>query len=1046
MEEDDLVPNVVINEVLASTTGTDSEYIELFGTPGASLAGLSFVSVEANDIASQGEFDFRFDFADDVVLGDNGFLLIANATAQATYGVTGNLELDVGALENSSATYALVQTASLSGSAVTGAEIVIDAVTNIGDDTSATFFDAPVVGPDGSFFPAGVGRVADGVDTDSADDWEVLNFFNDSPPNTPTAGTGLDGGGPIGEGSIDDDPTLISAIQGSGDASDLVGQTVVVEAIVTGDYQNGDDDSFRDLGGFFLMEEGADQDADAATSEGLFVFEGNDDTLSDVSAGDQVRVLGTVVERFGKTSIEVQEIRIEEAEAVDPLSLAVSTTLPDADGREALEGMLVTIEEALTFSESFDYEAFGEALFTTDGPVFQFSQLNTPDVAGNTAYQEEVADRSITIDDGTNGGRADFSPITLPDGRVITAPDDFYMGQSVDDLTAIFDFDFGEYRLRLPEDVFFDLDDSSNPVTTEPEDVGSAYKVASLNVLNYFTTIDGLTDNGNDPRGADSIEELARQTDKLVETILGMESDVIGLIEIENDFAGTEFAIQTLVGEINAELGSDDWAFVDPGTEFVGDDAIAVAFIYDTTTTGLVGDAAILDTDAFLDPLGTGTGGDEFNRAALAQTFTDLESGGNFTAAVNHFKSKGSLTGAPEDVDQGDGAGNNNATRTAASQELAAWLETDPTGSDDEDVLILGDLNAYARETPITALEDAGYTNLASAFEGDDVASFRFSGQIGTLDYALANEALNGQVTGATTWNTNSDTPVIFDYNLDGTFTSQDRPTDQGLFDGESPLRASDHDPVIVGLSLDDDSDEPVDGRLLVLGTQDSDRINGTEADERFELLGGPIDGVRGEGGSDVFAFADQEGVRDSLRVLDFDTSDDFLDLGGAEISSTSTTPNGLTIRIEGADRDYIYLAGVTDIADVMLGDGGGDVEPPLPVILGEAGINDRITGTDAAEIINPLGGAIDAVRGGGGGDIFAFTDTPELRDSLRILDYEVGSDSIDLAGAVISSSTAFDAGLYIRIENADRDAIFVSDVFDIEEITFLNDDILIAV
>ncbi|MDP9272207.1 MAG: hypothetical protein M3O93_01535, partial [Chloroflexota bacterium] len=40
---------VLINEALVSHTGTDStEYVELFGTPGASLAGMSLVVVEGD--------------------------------------------------------------------------------------------------------------------------------------------------------------------------------------------------------------------------------------------------------------------------------------------------------------------------------------------------------------------------------------------------------------------------------------------------------------------------------------------------------------------------------------------------------------------------------------------------------------------------------------------------------------------------------------------------------------------------------------------------------------------------------------------------------------------------------------------------------------------------------------------------------------------------------------------------------------------------------------------------------------------------------------
>jgi predicted extracellular nuclease/2',3'-cyclic-nucleotide 2'-phosphodiesterase (5'-nucleotidase family) len=912
--DDGVFHATVINEVLVSTTGTDSEYIELFGEPGASLAGLSYIEVEATG-SSVGRIDFRHDFAADDVLGDNGFFLLANTLAQSTYGVTANVTI-TGSLENSAATYALVRTASLTGTTVTADVEVIDTVANTDTGASNTFFfGAPVVGPDGSFFPAGVGRIADGVDTDTAADFKILNFDNSPTVNTPTPGTFGDTGGGGDDVTIDDTPTLISAVQGTAAASLLAGEIVVIEAIVTGDFQNGDADMFRSLGGFFLMEEAGDQDGSALTSEGIFVYEGSGSFLTDVNAGDLVRVLGTVVERFGKTTVQVTEIRIEEPDAADPLALAIPTELPDLAGREAFESMLVTINEPLTFSESFDYEAFGEATLSSGGEVYQFTQINAPDAAGNAAHQAQVANRQITVDNGTNGSRADFDPITEPDGDLFTTPANALMGQTVSDLTAIMDYDFAEFRLRLPEGAAFTLDPDTNPIQTAPADVASGYKVGSLNVLNYFTTIGGTTDIGAAPRGADNALELERQTEKLVTTILGMDADVIGLVELENDFAGEDFALKSLVRAINdAREGDDVWSWVDPGRQFVGGDAIAVGFIYNTATTALVGGAAILDSADFLDPLGGGLGGDAFNRAALAQSFQDIAGGGIFTAAVNHLKSKGSLTGIAADVDQGDGSGNNNATRTAAAERLAEWLASDPTGSGDDDVMILGDLNAYARETPIQALETAGYTDLARAHEGDNVASYRFSGQIGTLDYAMSNAALTGQVTGATTWNINSDTPVFFDYNLDGTFTTPLRPTGQGLFDGTDPSKSSDHDPLIVGLNLVDDRP------ILLTGSTGNDRLNGTTEDEIIDARGGALDVVFGGGGEDTFVFTSQAGRRDSLRVLDYTAGDDVIDLNGATLLSSRVVGGNLVLTLD-SDRDIVTLLGVTDLAAVTFAD-----------------------------------------------------------------------------------------------------------------------------
>ncbi|MDJ0632775.1 MAG: hypothetical protein QNJ34_06250 [Xenococcaceae cyanobacterium MO_188.B29] len=85
---------------------------------------------------------------------------------------------------------------------------------------------------------------------------------------------------------------LISNIQGSRNASTLINQTVTVEAIVVGDFQGEDG-----LRGFYLQEENTDIDSNAATSEGIFVFDGNLPGV-DVAIGDKVQVTGIVDESF----------------------------------------------------------------------------------------------------------------------------------------------------------------------------------------------------------------------------------------------------------------------------------------------------------------------------------------------------------------------------------------------------------------------------------------------------------------------------------------------------------------------------------------------------------------------------------------------------------------------------------------------------------------------------------------------------------------------------------------------------------------------------
>jgi len=188
---------------------------------------------------------------------------------------------------------------------------------------------------------------------------------------------------------------------------------------------------------------------------------------------------------------------------------------------------------------------------------------------------------------------------------------------------------------------------------------------------------------------------------------------------------------------------------------------------------------------------------DEKNRPALAQTFAQQTTVEKVTVVVNHLKSKGSPCDALGDPDTGDGQGNCNMTRTHAATALSVWLATDPTGSGDPDILIIGDLNAYAKEDPITILTHAGYTDLFATLVGVAAYSYGFAGQFGYLDYALSSASLTPQVTGVTEWHINADEPPVLDYNTEFKSANQ-----VNTLYAPDPYRASDHDPVLVGLNL----------------------------------------------------------------------------------------------------------------------------------------------------------------------------------------------------------------------------------------------------
>ena len=178
------------------------------------------------------------------------------------------------------------------------------------------------------------------------------------------------------------------------------------------------------------------------------------------------------------------------------------------------------------------------------------------------------------------------------------------------------------------------------------------------------------------------------------------------------------------------------------------------------------------------------------------------------TVVVNHFKSKGSDCNDLGDLDIGDGQGNCNITRTRAATALVNWLNTDPTGVNDRDYLIIGDLNAYARENPITQIINAGYIDLINKFGGGNAYSYVFDGQAGYLDHGLASNPLAAQTLFAADWHINADEPISLDYKTEFKSVMQIE-----NFYSPDAYRSSDHDPLVISLKLviDLDGDGDVD-------------------------------------------------------------------------------------------------------------------------------------------------------------------------------------------------------------------------------------------
>lgn len=575
--------------------------------------------------------------------------------------------------------------------------------------------------------------------------------------------------------------TFIHDIQGSGNSSPLVGSQQSIEAVVVGGFQGSDQ-----LKGFYLQEEDSDIDGHNNTSEGIFVY----GSVDGISEGDLLRITGTVTEFHGMTQLN----NISGAETCDSglqvTAAEIILPLQDQNELEKFEAMLVVLPQNLTVSENYNLGRYGE-LILSHGRLAIPTNIVSP---GEAAIEKQRLNNNnkIILDDGSR--RQNPHNINYP-APGLSATNVVRGGDTVTGVTGVLEYAFGAYRVHPLEIPTF-LATNERTDQLELPGVGTL-KVASFNVLNFFNG-DGQGGGFPTARGADTFEELQRQGYKLVSALMALDADIIGLMEIENDGYGEYSAIGDLVNALNTAGG--DYAFVNPGVTTLGEDAIAVGLIYKASSVELVGETKILDAsidDRFID---------DKNRPVLIQSFRELDSDEVLTVAVNHLKSKGSDCNELGDPDTGDGQGNCNLTRTRAAQALVEYLSLDPTGSGDTDRLIMGDLNAYAKEDPVTAIKASGYSNLIEQHLGEGAYSYVFYGQAGYLDHALASHSLSAQVSGVNIWSINADEPRVLDYNTEYKSDSQ-------LFDlyETGPYRASDHDPVVIEIALDSEDSKAGD-------------------------------------------------------------------------------------------------------------------------------------------------------------------------------------------------------------------------------------------
>ena len=547
--------------------------------------------------------------------------------------------------------------------------------------------------------------------------------------------------------------TPIYIIQGSGATAAITG-AVTTRGVVVGDYE-GPSPALR---GFFIQD--PDGDGNAASSDGIFVFEGNN--ADTVKLGDLVAVTGTASDYEGRSQISVGNIVACGTGTVAPTDV----TLPFATTADAerYEGMLVRFPQMLSVTEIYYLGRFGQVSLSAKGRLQQPTDVAAPGTAA-LALQAANDLNQIILDDASQTQNPD--PIVFArGGQPLSASNTLRGGDTATGIVGVLNYTWGgnsaspnAYRVRPINALggYVNFEPTNARPETAPARAGTL-RVVSANLLNYFNTFSacsgGVGGTAMDCRGAEDQPEFDRQAAKAVAALLSSNADVLGLTEMENDGYGADSAIQDLADRLNDATAPGTWAFIDIDTatgqaNAAGTDAIKSAIFYKPARVTPVGRTAALNTVEFVNGGNSKPGG----RPSLAQAFTQNSNGARFVLVVNHFRSRADSCDIP---DTGDGQGGCSVVRTNQATALAEWLAANPTGDYTSNVLLVGDFNAYTKEDPMTVLTTAGYTNL---IDGANEYSYVFDGQWGSLDHGLASPSFAGQKNFAAPFHVNADEP-----------------------------------------------------------------------------------------------------------------------------------------------------------------------------------------------------------------------------------------------------------------------------------------------
>jgi predicted extracellular nuclease len=471
-------------------------------------------------------------------------------------------------------------------------------------------------------------------------------------------------------------PVTIGSVQGSGDASLLVGQTVTVQGIVTGLRTNG----------FFMQDAG---DGNPATSDGIFVFTSSTPSGNAV-VGNSVCTTGKVAEFDGQTELDTPTFfAISSANPLPSPHILTTSDLNPAgpiDQLEKYSGMRVTIPSLTVTGPTGGSVNEVQATSTSNGDFYG--------VITGTArpFREPGIALTDTLPAGTppNVPRWDTNPEVIEifgQGQIGTTPIDVTAGATVTNLTGIMSFFPSMYEI-LP-DPGSGTASGNISFTAVPDKTSTEFTVASTNLEHFYNTYQ----DPNGPKGASSTNvdptAFANRVSKLslgYRNVLKL-PDVIG-VEEALDLP----TLQTIANQVNTDALAQSG--VNPGyTAYLqeGNDVsnINVGFlvkstihVVDVTQFGK-GDPITNPTNGNVSPLN--------DRPPLVLRAQASQPGSNnsvaFTVIVNHLRSL-------DDIDDASGPFVR-LKRKLQAEYLANLIQSRQSADPNEKIIAIGDFNAY---------------------------------------------------------------------------------------------------------------------------------------------------------------------------------------------------------------------------------------------------------------------------------------------------------------------------------------------------------------